>query len=131
VERARLPAAPSHDGAGKAAPPAAAVASARAAASLLFPLEADALFPYGHLRREGGGGRGDAAVIALRGGIGVAKAGDHPFHRAEWSDGFAGAGKPPKWYADPAGPAPKLTWKAATQFGGSAVAGRPLWARPA
>jgi len=95
----------------------------------LFPLEADALFPFGHLRRPTGGARDDAALVALRGGVGVARAGDHPYHRAEWSDGFAGAGKPPKWHADPAGPAPKLQWTAATHLGASAVAGRPLWER--
>jgi hypothetical protein len=91
----------------------------------LFAAEADFLYPYGHIARAAPAD----AQWAARGGIGDARRGDKPYHRAEWSDSFqAASAKPHKWHAHPDGPPAKLTW-ANPAAAGAALAGRPLWER--
>ena len=89
--------------------------------------DADVLFPYGHIPRVDAK-RDAVSILSARGGIGEARRGDKPYHRVEWSDSFAGTAKPTKWFADPG--APRLAWTAGRPGVDSAVAGRPLWARP-
>lgn len=106
----------------------------RATSIELFSQEADVLFPYGHLPRthycHTSGVRDSSVVLAARGGVGEARHGDKPYHRSEWSDNFAGTGKPNKWYADPAGRPIKLAWAAGRPAVDSQISGRPLWVRP-
>lgn len=77
---------------------------------------------------------------ALRGGLGYSTAGDKSYRDPAHAAGFHGeqidagmgagataAAKPARWYADPAGPRPKIAW-----LGGSTaqIKGRPLWEAP-
>jgi hypothetical protein len=101
----------------------------RIAPAALISSESDFLHPFGHLARA----RVPSveATLAARGGIGVAKAGDKPYHRSEWSDNFASErAKPHKWHANPDGPGAKLTWTGAGAPSSGGVSGRPIWSRP-
>ena len=73
-------------------------------------------------------------VQSLRGGLGYATGGDKTYAEPTRASGFYGErnteglhaeAKPARWYRDPAGPKPKVTW--AQPQGSGTGEGRPLW----
>jgi hypothetical protein len=73
-------------------------------------LETDFLKLHGvpHLQRFPDGARDPETVTDHhRGGLGFSKPGDLLYKEVEWSDNFWGS-KPDRWYADPAGRAPRV-----------------------
>ena len=75
----------------------------------------------------------------LRGGIGFAKHGDKNYREPMYAAGFHGEqaplqgslastaqAKPARWYQDPSGPKPKISWLTDS----ARQPGRPLWQAP-